>query len=455
MSGLERSASRAVEIALLLAPWAGVGVLHLATGRVLGTGIQPAFLPLLFLVPACAWWARSSAEVTPRTVPWSWILVLGWTLATTTLLWTFDHMGMAGEAGWSKSLKQFVMLGFFVLAALAVHAVGLRIDAAARVRWERSASIGLALAVGVAMVQALAFDLPLPGAAVLAQITSSNPSIASGSEELYLGHRFVGIARLRGPMPEPLLFGSYLLAAVPITAAAAVRARGAARWWRAAVALLGALCLVATFSRGAWLGAAVTAGVLGLGSLRGILARPTARQAGVGAAVLMALFGVGAWALTGRAPWELPELLLSRLTQTAAGHDMSNLTRFWSWATAWRLFTEAPLTGVGWGGFGLHFYAVAPAGADGAHFGWPVTNSLPLLVLAETGIIGLSLWIVALWPSLRALVAPRPGPAAFVLAAVCAGLVAQGLTFSQWNLPHLWLVMACSGAWWSKRDVMV
>lgn len=458
MSGLERSASRAVEIALVLAPWAGVGVMYLGTGRTVGTGVQPAFLPLSLLLlswPALAWWGRSSADASARVLPWSWALLLGWTLATTTLSWTFDHLGMAGEVGWSKALKQWVMLGFFVLTAVVVREVAVRIDAPTRLRWERAASIGLALAIAVAMVQALAFEVPLPGAAVLAQFTSSNPSIASGSEELYLGHRFVGIARLRGPMPEPLLFGSYLLAVVPITAAAALRARGRARRWRAAVALLGVLCLVATFSRGAWLGAAVTLGVLAVGSLRGILGRPTARQASVGVAGFLAVLAVGAWALTGRAPWELPELLLSRLTQTAAGHDMSNLTRFWSWAAAWRLFTEAPLTGVGWGGFGLHFYAVAPAGADAAHFGWPVTNSLPLLVLAETGIVGLSLWAVALWPSLRALVAPRPGPAAFVLAAVCAGLLAQGLTFSQWNLPHLWLAVACSAAWWSKRDEMV
>ena len=452
-SWIERSASRLVEAALVLAPWAGVGVVHLVSGRVLGTGVQPAFLPLLVLVPVWLCLVRAKSDRAP--LPWSWMLLLGWTLASTTLTWSFDQLGVAGEAGWSKSIKQWVLLSFFVLAMLAVREVGRRADARGWQRLERAASLGLAIAVVVALVQALAFELSLPGVARLADLTSSNPSIASGSEELYLGHRFVGIARLRGPMPEPLLFGSYLLAVIPVTAFAALRAQGWARGWRAVVAVVGVLCLVGTFSRGAWLGAVVTLAWLVLGSWRGILPRPTGRQVLLGGTGVLVLLALGAWALTGRAPWELPDLLTARLTQTAASHDMSNLTRFWAWGAAWRLFVEAPLTGVGWGGFGLHFYSVAPVGADAAHFGWPVTNNLPLLALAETGLVGLILWCVALWPALRALVATRAAAGAYVLAAAGAGVLAQGLTFSQWNLPHLWLLVACSTAWWSRREDVV
>lgn len=458
MTWMDRSATRLVEAALLLAPWVGTGIVQLATGRSLGTGVQPAFLPLtglLVFTVAMVARRRSPQRSDAPAFGWIWLLLLAWTLATTTGAWTFDHTGLAGEVGWSKALKQWIVLAFFVSSLLAVASLARNLEAAQWARWERAASVGLALAIAVALVQAMAFDLALPGGTALARITSSNPSIAAGSEELYLGHRFVGIARLRGPMPEPLLFGSYLVAMVPVTAAAAWRARGWARRWRAGVAVVGALCLVATFSRGAWLGGVVTALLLAIGSGRSVLPRPSVRQAILAGGSALMAFGLGTWALTGTAPWEIPGLLVARIGQTAAGHDMSNLTRFWAWAAAWRLFLEAPLAGVGWGGFGFHFYQIAPVGADAAHFGWPAANNLPLLVLAETGVVGLVLWAVALAPALRSLVAARPSPLAYLLAASCAGILVQGLTFSQWNLPHAWLLLACSAAsWYRSRRVV-
>jgi O-antigen ligase len=367
-------------------------------------------------------------------------------MLTTTLPWTFDHMGLAGESGWAKSLKQFTVLVFFAVAMLAVHDRVVQARASQWDTFERVASVGLAIAIGVALVQALGFVVGLPGAEALGRLTSSNPSIAAGSEELYLGHRFVGIPRLRGPMPEPLLFGSYLLAAVPVTAAAAMAHRGWERNWRAAVAFLGLLALVGTFSRGAWLGAAATGILLALGVLRGGLGRPHPRTVVFVGLPGLVLLGLGVALLTGLAPWELPGLVLDRLTQSTAGHDMSNLTRFWAWEAAGRMFVDHPLAGVGWGAFGLHFYAVAPAGAEAAHFGWPVTNNLPLMVLAESGSIGLGLWVWALLPALRALGPGRFSKTSYVLAAASAGVLVQSLTFSQWNLPHLWLLLAFSTA---------
>ena len=57
----------------------------------------------------------------------------------------------------------------------------------------------------------------------------SNPSIAAGSHELYLGHRFVGIPRVRAMACEPQYYGSYLLASLPFVLAAWSTASGRLR----------------------------------------------------------------------------------------------------------------------------------------------------------------------------------------------------------------------------------
>jgi len=174
----------------------------------------------------------------------------------------------------------------------------------------------------------------------------------------------------------------------------------------------------------------------------------------LGAALGVLVLGGVVAILSGRSVLELPELLLQRIGQSVASHDMSNMTRLYAWTAAWRAFQEAPVLGIGWGGFGFHYYLLAPAGGAGAHFGWPMANNLPLLVLAETGLVGALLWGWAAWPALRALLRPaKPGSRIapewwwdWGFAALCAGVLVQTLTFSQWNLPHLWLLAGISAA---------
>jgi O-antigen ligase len=278
----------------------------------------------------------------------------------------------------------------------------------------------------------------------------SNPSIASGSEELYLGHAFVGIARVRGTFPEPLLFGSYLVVATPIAWVVGGSRRGRARAWRWLAAAAGLTCLLLTFSRGAYLGAAIVVAVATLEMARGRIPRPSARAGALlvgGGFVGVAVAGA---MLTGQAPWELPGLLARRLVQSLADHDMSNLTRLHAWRAAAQMTAEQPITGVGWGGFGFHYFRVAGEVGSGAHFGWPVPNSFPLLIAAETGLVGLCLWGRAFWPAfcgltrLRGQMSSKQDVLAWGLAVLCSATLAQGLTFSQWNLPHLWILAGFS-----------
>ena len=427
-------AQRGAQAALVLAPWAGLGLVHVLTGRSLGAGVQPAYLPLLLLI-GVAGWSVLRARDTER--PLLLTCALAWTLATTTWLWTRDVVGLAGDVPWTKGLKQFVLLTFFASAAAAFAWCATRVELR---RLERAASVGLAIAGVVALVQAVTFHLSVPGGAGLERLVSSNPSIASGSGELYLGDRFVGIPRVRGPFPEPLHFGSYLLAAVPVTFAGAWAARGAGRAWRVGVGLLGLLCLLMTFSRGAWFGAVAVGFVLAVGMGRGVLPRPSRRLVVGTVAGALVLATIGWPVLTGQAVWELPGLLVQRVQQSFAGHDMSNLTRFWSWRVAWDLFADHPVGGVGFGGFGFWYFERAGAIGSGAHFGWPVVNNLPLQLLAETGAAVFLLWAACLVPALRPLWQRRAGAAAFLLAACVVGTVVHLLTFSQWDLPHLWIL---------------
>jgi O-antigen ligase len=444
------SADTLLTLTFFLLPWIGVGLFQVLLGRTLSTGVQPALLSgglALLCLPFSGW--RGLDEEAER-----WLALLLWIVLGTAALWQLQDMGLQGEMPWLKALKQCVQLVYFFALALLPSVLLARSQDRPRTlaRWERAASLGLLLASLVGLYLAVAFYAELPGEHRLLSILSSNRSIASGSDELYLGHSFVGIPRVRSGAAEPLYFGSYLLCVLPMTAVALVRARGWSRLWRALTLLLGLACLLLTFSRGVYLGLVLLLCLLGLGMARGLLPRPSKR---VGIPVAISLV-VGTFALsaffTGQGIFALPRLLVARMEQSFARHDLSNLTRLSSWRAALSLFAQHPFFGVGWSGFGFWFYRVLGNSGSTAVFGWPVTNSFPLRVLAETGLVGAVLWgSVLMRPlsPLRALLGGRRAgvsAASFVLASCMAAMLLQMLTFSQMNLPHLWLTGGVAAA---------
>jgi O-antigen ligase len=426
---VDRLANWLLAATVFLAPWGSVGVIELISGESPGFGVQPAMLGLLGLLLVVAIQAVGDRRL--RETEILALVALFWMIVATTVAWTVDVVGLAGDRPWTKSVKQLIQWTFFVLAALAV-ARRLERDIPAII--DRALGIGLIVACLVAILAAAVGPGVLP-------VLDTNSSIASGSDELYLGHSFTGISRLRAPMPEPLMFGSYLLAAVPLVGLAACARRGWSRWWRLGAALLGAACLLATWSRGAWLGAAASVALLGVAWMRGRFGTVSRSRVALGAGVAIAAGVAGLAFVLQVAPWELPGLLFDRLVQSAAGHDMSNMTRVWAWRAAGEMFVDAPFVGHGWGTYGFLFFDYAPASASSAHFGWPVPNNLALLLLAETGLIGLSLWVAMLWPALVPLVDRSRNVVTFVVACAIAGLLLQFATFSQWNLPHVWLLL--------------
>ena len=420
-------------------PLVGVGLIHALTGIDVGAGLQPSYLLL-----ALAWIVRLSGFAGRRGAGdrrrlWHDIAVRGWAiwgLAFAVVL-VLSALGLVlaparvlPHEAWPRLAKQLLQVGVMV-AFLAYPAVWTR----GPERWRRTVRL-LAWATGLQLALAVVLGLhqlvPLPGGGILDALVRSNPAILSGSDWLYL-QGFTDVPRLRGSMCEPLYLGSLLVGMLPLLATAG----------RRRLAVAGMVVLLLTWSRGAWLAAAVGLLVWWVLRRRAGLPGPSRRiliTAVVG--LLSVLVVVVALAGPDALAWPV-----RRLLQTFDRSDWSNLTRYYSLQAAWRAFLLSPLVGVGWGQYPYHFYAVVDLAGLESQFTWPVVNNVPMLVLCETGLAGMAVLAgaaAALWRSTwRILRCPDDPSRRARLAAVAAGSVGMGfqlLVFSQYNLPHLWVV---------------
>lgn len=418
----------------------GIGVVHSSFGRDLGSGVQPAYLLI-----GAAWLVRLGrlATVAGRDefrslvagTPRAWFLWAGLAgCAVGVSLFGLRTapapiVGYEALPRFGKQILQLAIMATFTLYA-AWWTRGPR-------RW-RLTAYALAVAVAVQVVYA-----PLQGLAVLGRapwveamerVATSNPSILSGSDMLYLGS-YTTIPRLRGSMCEPLYLGSLLVGFLPIL-------------WvqrRRVLAVCALVLLMATWSRSAWFASAATAMAwFALRSRAGLPIRWTRGcwyVAGGFAAVLLTVAIAAPSAVS--LPWR-------RAIQTLDGTDWSNLTRVYSTQAAWRAFLLSPVVGVGWGQFPFHFYALVDLAGLHSQFTWPVVNSVPLLVLCETGLVGFAVacgMVAGGWRRTWRLLPTLSQPAATRLGAVSAAAFGVGvhlLLFSQYNLPHMWVVL---GLW--------
>ena len=168
------------------------------------------------------------------------------------------------------------------------------------------------LLLALAVVLGLHQLVPLPGGGILDALVRSNPAILSGSDWLYL-QGFTDVPRLRGSMCEPLYLGSLLVGMLPLLATAG----------RRRLAVAGMVVLLLTWSRGAWLAAAVGLLVWWVLRRRAGLPGPSRRiliTAVVG--LLSVLVVVVALAGPDALAWPV-----RRLLQTFDRSDWSNLTR--------------------------------------------------------------------------------------------------------------------------------
>lgn len=422
---------------LFTLPAIGVGVLKLATGRDFGGGLQPSWLlaglSLLLAAPEVALLLKEHRRVLARLV----LPLLGALLLSALGIWLAPSGEDSGVAfgRWGKQVVQVLIMAAFVIAPI-WHLHSGRPLAAMAV-----AIVAGALGqVGYGALQAITFQHQVPAMAWAERVFTSNPSIFAGSGQLYLGNVLRDIPRLRGTACEPLYLGNFLLLALPLVALTPWRAR-----WRGLAAAAMAVLLLLTWSRGAWLAGAAAALVLLLTAHRAEVRLPW-RQLGRTALAVGGVLAVGAavGAMLGRAELLLP---LQRLQQTVSTVDWSNLTRLYSMQAAWRAFLLSPLFGIGWGQFAFHFASlVDPLGLQ-SMFTWPVVNNFPLEILSETGLVGIaaSVWAaLGLARIVRRRLAALPAPGRLPLLLVAVGVCAiwlQLLTFSQYNLPHIWVAI--------------
>jgi hypothetical protein len=445
--------------ALVALPGAGVGTVHLLTGVATEAGFQPSYL---LMAMACL---LAAVGVRPAELrrnwhqgqPFSGLLALSMAVILVSGLGIVLHPAVPPAVSWPRFGRQVLQYGI-MLPFVVYPWVWTR----GRRRWNLTCS---ALAVGLifetlyATLQVMAYLHPSAWFTRLDGWFTSNPSILAGSKELYLGTGFRQIPRLRGTMCEPLYFGNYLLLVIPWLLLP---------WWRRSWSWLlpagGAGLLLLTWARGAYVAAAVAVAV-GLSLLRRAhlgVARPAWGRRLLGGVLLSALLISIIW---GPAvlllPWE-------RLQQSFSSQDWSNLTRLYSMQAGWRAFKLSPVVVIGWGQFAFHFPGLVDSHGLQSQFDWPVVNNFPLEILCETGLAGLvtflaagSLLGLALWRSLPSCPdGPRNERRERQLRLVAGGTAAAGiwcqlLTFSQYNLPHIWVALGLLLAAWQENRAPV
>jgi O-antigen ligase len=229
---------------------------------------------------------------------------------------------------------------------------------------------------------------------------------AVGPEYFVLLGRFM---RAYGSFGQPNPFGGYLGLTLPVAVSLAIWAwqellRGKAMRWQAwawtgyftaTTAIIGA-GLLASWSRGAWLGAA--AGIFAVLLLR---SRAAAVLSGVGVLILLGGLLLGAFS-----PNIVPKPLADRMAdipayfgltdvlgQPVTDENFSVLERVAHWVAAQRMWAQAPWLGVGPGNY-AHVYPQVrlPQWEDALGH----AHNIYLNVAAETGLVGLTVYLALL-----------------------------------------------------------
>jgi len=450
IAGIERAADWFYGGVLITLPWIGFGTVRLLTGVDSGAGFQPSYLLLCgaLLLQLTARVGRRLPLLTPRWLQpeLRWYVAVAAAVVVVVALSAIGIVKRPGLApapvAWTRYFKQAVQLG---VMACFVFYPALWTRTPARWLWTaRLLSVGLLLQLIYSVFQAVHFHVPLALFGWFEELFTSNPAILAGSDELYLGGAFRQIPRLRGTACEPLYLGNYLLLTLPLL------------WLlrpsrvRLVLMVAGVTLLLLTWSRGAYLALAAAALVaLLLWRRSGLPGRPwrltlwVMLVAAVATLLIMVAWGPQAVVLPGQ-----------RLLQSFQTGDWSNLTRFYSMQAAWRGFLASPVYGLGWGQFPFHFaILVDPLGLQ-SQFTLPVVNNFPLQILCETGIAGAVVLVAsaltlmfAVWrvTGRRDSTEPNEYVRRHLVVVLCSaavvGVWSQLMTFSQYNLPHIWVAV--------------
>ena len=355
-------AASASAASLALVPFRGLGAISLDIGAI---GLSDVAIGIAIV----AWFAgkgRSPSAVIPR-------YALGLGLFVTWL-------GISGVNAFDPApvFKELAKWGEITLAVVVLA------DVVRTERWRRRIA-------------------GLVAAAVVAQVLLGLAQTAAGfgPGAFAIG----GVVRAFGTFDQPNPYGGYLGLHAPLALAALLYAAPRRRWLHALLWLLIIAAIIASRSRGAWLG-------LGVSTLVVVLAAtPRVRRAArtLLAGIALTLLAVASVQISGLLRDSVPPEVLRTVEGRLPIEDMIRITvhdnyavteRVANWVTGWHMFLERPVLGVGAGNFNAAFprFQLAPFETPLGH-----AHNVYVNFAAEAGLVGLlSIVLLTAWALLRA-----------------------------------------------------
>ena len=424
--------TRPVVIVSLLAfslPFMGLSLLNI------GFGLQPSFALGLALFCTVIVHPKRGLRTNRAMIVLGLFLLLA---AMSILLSGYAPLAhFRGEEPFLKGVKEW--LGLLLMVGAVYGIVMVIREEKQYVQSVRGLLIGAAFAAIYGLYQffGLYFDLPLTN------IFNNNISFEAASHGQVIG----GLRRIWSTAPEPLFFGNFMIAVLPVVLSLNLSGKKLFKKSFVENAFLLILYLGAfllTVSRGAYLG--MIASVLVLLVLkfeRGD--KPLGKLLFV---ILLSLVIVGSLGLIMKRRIDFSQIdnFLSELSFE------DNLERYVLMRTGLSVFRAHPLAGVGLGNFGFYYttyrYPIAPSIPTDSHH-WPITHNMYIQILAEMGLIGFSVFCIFLWFLFRDtyVICVQKDSRTMIGAlqtgflASLAGMLVQFLTMSGFRLSHFWFVV--------------
>lgn len=208
------------------------------------------------------------------------------------------------------------------------------------------------------------------------------------------------VIRAFGTFQQPNPYGGYLGIHLPILLAAAIYARGSRRRWILLIWALVLIAVIASRSRGAWLGfGASTLAVTYVAGYRSLLWR-WGIPSMAGGAVLALIVAIYVGVFDQIVPPDIERVVIGQhpvadVVRDRAMDNYAIVERVAHWSTGWRMFLDQPVLGVGSGGFDEAYrrYALHPFDSPLGH-----AHNVVLNFGAEAGFGGMVIFgALILW----------------------------------------------------------